>query len=533
MARSRGTATEAVLALDQGSHASRACLYGRDGELLGSCTIAVGTLHPAPDRVEQDPLELAASLQRAADGALAQARATHPGLVPMAAGLAVQRSTLVCCEAGTLTPLLPALSWQDRRHAGWLARLAPEAARVRALTGLPLSAHYGASKLRWCLEEVPSVRAAARRGQLRALPLAAWLHARLAGGEPLVDAANASRTLLFDTARLAWSEELLALFGLPALGLSPDALPRCVPTMGDFGRVRVAEALVPLTALTGDQSAVPFASGLLAGDEASLNLGTGAFLQQPLARRPDDPAPLLGSVLGLFGDGARYTLEGTVNGAGAAVSAFLARESLAERDAWAALESVPDDAVLPDALIATGGLGSPWWQPRAETQWPRGGTPATRFASVVESIALLAAVNVAQSAVLGATPRALRLAGGLSRSGFLARRLAAFTGLPVRRALPEATARGVAALAMPEWGAHWAARDTGQEADEAASQEAGQPAGEAVATILPPQGALAEALARRRAALEDRYRALAAAAAGDVAGAPAPGDAGPGTAAPR
>ena len=511
---------EAVLALDQGSHASRACLYDRDGRLVARCELPVATRHPAPDRVEQDPLELADSLQRAAEEALARARTTHPRLVVVAAGLAVQRSTLVCCEAGTLAPLLPALSWQDRRHAGWLAGLAPAAARVRALTGLPLSAHYGASKLRWCLENVPAVRQAARRGTLRALPLAAWLQARLTRSEARVDAANASRTLLLDTARLEWSEELLELFGLRALGLGVQALPPCVQTCGDFGTLALAEGgtlgrstqgpatqgrggvPVPLTALTGDQSAVPFATGALAANEASLNLGTGAFLQQPLARRPRDPSPLLGSVLGLFADGPRYTLEGTVNGAGAAVSAFVAREALDEPAAWAALETLPDDVPLPYALVATGGLGSPWWQAQAPTRWPEGGTPLARFAAVVDSIAVLAAVNVAEFARLGAAPTALSIAGGLSRSGFLARRLAAFTGLPVRRLPPEATARGAAALAMPAWGARWAML-TGAAGD--ADEGRG-------ALVLPPGGALATAARERFERLAAGYRALAAAA---------------------
>jgi glycerol kinase len=523
MASRQGASTEAVLALDQGSHASRACLYDRDGQLLARCDIPVGTRHPAPDRVEQDPLELADSLQHAAEEALAHARSTHPRLLVVAAGLAVQRSTLVCCEAGTLAPLLPALSWQDRRHAGWLARLAPAAARVRALTGLPLSAHYGASKLRWCLENVPAVRQAAQQGNLRALPLAAWLQARLARSEARVDAANASRTLLLDTARLEWSEELLDLFGLRAMGVAANALPPCVPTLGGFGTLRLSDSRaqrggdmhVPLVALTGDQSAVPFATGTLAANEASLNIGTGAFLQQPLARRPADPSPLLGSVLGLFGDGPRYTLEGTVNGAGAAVSAFVAREALDEARAWAALETLADDVALPDALVATGGLGSPWWQPQAPTHWPEGGTPLARFAAVVESIAVLAALNVAEFARLGAAPTALRIAGGLSRSGFLARRLAAFTGLPVRRSAPDATARGAAALAMPEWGARWASLPPA----------AGGSGDDSGAAIGPPQGALATALGERYARLAAGYRALAAAAEAVSGSAAAPASA--------
>jgi sugar (pentulose or hexulose) kinase len=158
---------------------------------------------------------------------------------------------------------------------------------------------------------------------------------------------------------------------------------------------------------------------------------------------------------------------------------------------------------LPDALVATGGLGSPWWLPQANTRWPEGGTPLARFAAVVESIAVLAAINVAEFARLGAAPTALRIAGGLSRSGFLARRLAAFTGLPVRRSGAEATARGTAALAMPAWGARWAMLPgTAGDVDDGPG-----------ADILPPAGALATALRERRARLEAGYRALATAAA--------------------
>jgi len=88
----------------------------------------------------------------AAEQALQQARQNVPGLEPIAAGLAVQRSTIVCCSRADGGALSPAISWQDRRNAAWLETLGNQAGRVRELTGLPLSPHYGASKIRWCLE---------------------------------------------------------------------------------------------------------------------------------------------------------------------------------------------------------------------------------------------------------------------------------------------------------------------------------------------------------------------------------------------
>ena len=290
-----------VLALDQGSHASRACIFDARGTLLASASVPVATRHGAPLHVEQDANELVESVRAAATQALAEARRRSSGLELLAAGLAVQRSTVVCCRRSDAAALTPALSWQDRRNVDWVQGLAARASRVRAITGLPLSPHYGASKIRWCLDHVPAVARAAADGELLAAPLASYLALRLgcappgagdrmASGAARVDAANAARTQLFDPERLDWSDELLADFGIERRWL-----PRYAPTQGDWGVLRLADADVPLRAVTGDQSAVPYAAGPADVDTVYVNLGTGAFIQRPLASRPRDPEPLLGA----------------------------------------------------------------------------------------------------------------------------------------------------------------------------------------------------------------------------------------------
>jgi glycerol kinase len=303
---------QALLALDQGSHASRACIYDAAGALCATHTVPVTTRQLDAQRVEQDAEELLASLQSAASTAFDAARALHPSLQLSAAGLAVQRSTIVCCTRSGRA-LGPALSWLDRRHAEWLRSLAPHEPRVRELTGLPLSPHYGASKLRWCLDNLPAVSAAAQRDDLLAAPLAAFLVLRLTASSARVDPANAARTLLMDTRRLDWSDELLQLFALQR-----NWLPQCAPTRADYGTLSIGGCAVALRAVTGDQSAMPFAAGTPERDTLYINLGTGAFIQRTLATRPAQPAPLLGSVLYSDAAGAHYTLEGTVNGAGTA-----------------------------------------------------------------------------------------------------------------------------------------------------------------------------------------------------------------------
>jgi glycerol kinase len=454
-----------VLALDQGSHASRACLFDESGRLLASAAVPVATVQRGGAEVEQDADELVQSLRVAAAQALAAAQAQRLELV--SAGLAVQRSTIVCCAREDGRALAPALSWQDHRNAAWLRTLAPHAARIRELTGLPLSAHYGASKVRWCLDHLPAVARAAATGELLAAPLASYLAMHLHGGDACdaraarVDAANAARTMLFDSARLDWSGELLGLFGLERA-----YLPEHASTQGDWGTLALAGHEVKLSAVTGDQSAVPFADGPADPATVYVNLGTGAFIQRPLRARPAAPAPLLGSVLCRNVAGAIYSLEGTVNGAGAAVSWFCARERCDEQALWAALETLDARQALPVFQNGIGGLGSPWWQPVMESRFidVAGASPGAsasagdivvRFAAVIESIAFMIAANAALLEQQGGTPQRVLLAGGMSRSQWLCRRLASLLGVPVQVSEAEASARGVARLAAPAMAAHW------------------------------------------------------------------------------
>lgn len=452
-----------VLALDQGSHASRACIFDDRGTLLASTTVPVATQHPGDARVEQDAHELAQSLRAAALQTIAQARRTQPQLQLIAAGLAVQRSTIVCCSRTTGAPLTPAISWQDRRHAAWLDGLAPHAARIRELTGLPLSPHYGASKFRWCLEQLPAVARSAARGDLLAAPLASFLSFGLTDRaalrqEALVDPANASRTLLFDSRRLDWSDELLEYFAIERAWL-----PRCAPTRGAWGVLRLGDCLIELRAVTGDQSAVPFASGTPDIDTVYVNLGTGAFIQRPLRERPAAPAPLLGSVLSCDAGGAIYALEGTVNGAGSAISWFCAQERCDQSSLWPALDALARDAALPVFLNGVGGLGSPWWRAEPEpcflnTRQGAADAPyptLARFAAVVESIVFMIAANAELLARQTGPLRCIELAGGMSRSNWLCGRLASLLEVPVGIADAEASARGVARLAAPELASQW------------------------------------------------------------------------------
>lgn len=451
-----GESRALTLALDQGGNSSRAVLFDAIGREVATAHVPIGTRRDG-DQVEHDAEELVQSLLTAAHDACESALAA--GRPIAAAGLATQRSTVCCWDRNDGAALSPAISWQDRRHAAWLeARLGARAGWVRELTGLPLSPHYGASKLRWCLEELPAVRLAARDERLAMGPLASFLVHRLCSERPiLADPANASRTLLFDPAILDWSLPLLEAFEIPR-----SVLPRCVGTMHDFGTLLLdGRGRVPLRACSGDQSAALFAFGPPAAGTAYVNVGTGAFVQRIV---PTDvttlPRGLLKSVVYARTDdvqGALYCHEGTVNGGYAAVDWLRSRVALDVRRALATIGTTSPPAQTSLLFMnGVGGLGAPFWLPHFPTEFilPDGSVAAEgaatdleQLAAVLDSIAFLVATNVAVMQRAAPLQRIV-ISGGLAACDYLCEVMAEATGLTVDRPeLHEASARGIAFLA--------------------------------------------------------------------------------------
>lgn len=438
------------LALDQGGHASRALVFGPDGALSSSAAVPITTQRNLQGHIEHDPEELVSSLKQA----LASACADLPsdGRV-RAAGLATQRSSMVCWHRHSGAALSPVISWQDRRNADWLERLRPRAAEIRALTGLVLTAHYGASKMRWCLDHLPAVQRAAAAGELVMGPLASFLVCRLVAGRPLLaDPANASRTQLWALANRDWSPELLDLFDI-----DPAVLPRTVTSRYSFGDLRTPGGPVPLTVVTGDQSAVPFAFGPLDPGTAYVNLGTGAFAQRAVQGKLPEAPGLLVSVVWSDASRVDYLLEGTVNGAGSALDWLAERENLPLANLLLAAEQARAAAETPPLFInGVSGLGAPFWLSTLESRFIGGGSAGARLLAVLESIAFLLQANLEELAEHGPPLTRLLVTGGLSANDYLCECLGSLSGLAVDRADdPEATARGLARLVAGDDAARW------------------------------------------------------------------------------
>ncbi len=437
------------LSLDQGGHSTRAMVFDSSGVLIEEARAAVATAAPSPGWVEQDAGEIAASLRSVID-AIAHKLGRHTSRLD-AAGLATQRSSLVCWDRLTGLPLTPVLSWQDRRNQHWLDGLSDHAGAIRARTGLPLSPHYGASKLRWCLDHVDAVAHARDQGRLAGGPLASYLLCQLLPERPcVVDPANAARTLLWNLETCEWDTELLQLFGIAS-----DWLPACVPTRYAFGNLAVGKRMLPLRIVTGDQAAALYSQADPEQAHVYVNLGTGAFLQRPLAELPTDVDGLLRSLVYCDTDRRDYVVEGTVNGAGTALD--WARDELGLTDIERALPRwLERSGEIPIFLNGIAGLGSPWWLGHFPSRFIGSAQPWAQAVAIAESIVFMLCENLVPMRRLQAGVEAIEISGGLAALNGLCQHLADLSGLPVLRSRQrEATARGIAYLLARNHDTDW------------------------------------------------------------------------------
>ena len=263
------------LAIDQGGHATRAMAFNGKGELVAETLQAVHVQHPKADFVEHNPKEMLQSIELTLSTMLEKLADKAGDIV--AAGLATQRSNIICWDRQSGAPLTPIISWQDRRNYEWLKQFKTKAEDIHKTTGLFLSPHYGASKLRWCLEHYPETQQALDEGRLCMGPMASYFIFKLTQEHNfLTDVVNASRTQLWSIYTHDWDPALLKLFDIPL-----QALPLCQPTSAHFGHIKLGKYDIPLNLVSGDQSTAMFAYGHLQPDTAYINTGTGAFISRP------------------------------------------------------------------------------------------------------------------------------------------------------------------------------------------------------------------------------------------------------------
>ncbi|MGD0833874.1 MAG: glycerol kinase GlpK [Candidatus Dormibacteria bacterium] len=437
-----------VLAVDQGTTGTTCLMVTTGGEIRARAHREVAVRHPRPGWVEQDPMDLLASVLAASAEAL---RAGEPAAI----GITNQRETVVVFDRRTLEPVGPAVVWQDRRGAQLCEahRRAGEEPELRRRTGLLLDPYFSATKIEWLLRGDAGLRRRAEAGEICASTVDTWLVARLTGGQVVAtDASNASRTLLYDLRRGDFDAELCAVFGIPMA-----VLPTVVPSAGRVGFTDPGVfhgRRLPVSGIAGDQQAALFGQACITPGTSKNTYGTGSFVLVNVGESVSEPAHgVLTTVAWRLQGRDTFALEGSIFVTGAALRWL--RDGLhliaGDDEAGPLFESVADSrgCIFVPALA---GLGAPYWDAEARGALlglSAGVERAHVVRAVVESMALRTRdVVEAMESASGVAFTELRVDGGASQMDGLCQFQADLLGLPVARAVTaETTALGAAWLA--------------------------------------------------------------------------------------
>jgi len=440
------------LVIDQGSHASRIALFSETGDLIYLKSKDISTYSPDPATrqviYEQNADEILHSIQTLLSNI--------PGELCdniKCAGLCTQRSTIIAWHKTSGKTLSPAISWRDTRSQALIDRFSAFAPRVRKITGLPLSAHYSAGKIHWLLHHNDQVKQVNKKKQLCISPLASYLMFHLLKENPLViDHSNAQRCQLFDLQLLDWSDKLLELFLI-----DKEILPDCKPVIHPYGTLN--QTNIPLSAVCGDQNAALYAFPPLQKKSALVNIGTGAFILSNSPECNNENPALLHTIASSNDQSVDFVTEGTVNGAGTALSWAQLNDPC--ENIFTLLPNWLEQVTSPPIFInSISKLGSPWWCDAGEPVFTgeNADQQAARYVAIIESILFLIFKNIQQ---LEMPPETLFISGGLSQLDTLCQKLADLTQTNVYRfSEPEASARGCAWLANQMLGTHDLRRNT-------------------------------------------------------------------------
>ena len=440
----------AILAIDQGTTSTRAIVFDGTMEVIATSQQDLRQIYPSGGWVEHDAEEIWRATLHTTREALGTA--ADKGFAVQALGITNQRETVVVWDRETGEPIHNAIVWQDRRTTPQCDRLRADGAEalIAERTGLLLDPYFSATKVAWLLDNVDGARAAAEEGRLACGTIDSFLLCRLTGGKVhATDVTNASRTSLFNIRTMAWDEDLLALFGIPA-----GILPEVRDCDAEFGMAQLAgsDAPIAIRGIAGDQQAALIGQQCFVPGEAKATYGTGAFILlntgEEIVRSEHR---LISTVAYRLGGELAYALEGSIFIAGAGMQwlrdGLGIVETSSESEAMARSLEEETDIVFVPALT---GLGAPHWLPDARGSIfgiSRSTGPAEIATAMLESVGYQTA-DLTAMASDGMEAGTMRVDGGMARNDWMCQFLADILDVPIERpANLETTAVGAAYIA--------------------------------------------------------------------------------------
>ena len=445
------------LGLDVGTSGVKALLVDRSGEVVASATTALTLQTPKPGWAEQDP----DAWWGASVTSMRDACANVPSGRVAAIGISGQMHSSVFLDRDGAV-IRPALLWCDGRTTAECREIERSVGgedRLRDLASNPALEGFTLPKVLWLRNHEP----AAFERLATVLLAKDYIRYRLTG-ELATEPSDASATLMYDTAKLRWSEAILRAVGLdssilPAVGGSSEVLGRLT---NDAAGITGLPVGTPVVGGGADNACGAAGVGVVAPGEAVASWGTSGTLLAPLAEPQVDPG-LRAHTFCHVAPGVWY-LMGVVLSAGGAFAWYrdqLARDVAGTPNANLVLNeeaaTIPRGAEGVTFLPYLQGERTPHRNANARGAFlglTLAHTRAHLSRAVVEGVAfaLRDSLSILQS--LGLSPSELLLTGGGAKSPFLRQLQAEVFGVPVTTVnREEGPAYGAALLAAVGAGA--------------------------------------------------------------------------------
>lgn len=442
-----------IMAIDQGTTSSRAIIFDKAGNHVGTSQKEFTQYFPEAGWVEHDAHEIWNSVQSVIAGAFIESGVKPDQIAGI--GITNQRETTVVWDKETGLPIYHAIVWQSRQSAQIADELKEQGYSdlFHEKTGLIIDSYFSATKIRWILDHVPGAQERAEKGELLFGTIDSWLVYKLTDGKVHVtDYSNASRTMLFNINTLEWDQEILDILNIPR-----EMLPKVVSNSEIYGLTKTYHffgSKVPIAGMAGDQQAALFGQMAFEPGMVKNTYGTGSFIVMNTGNKPQLSKNNLLTTIGYGINGEiNYALEGSVFVAGSSIQWLRDGLKLIEKASQseaAALASKNEDEVY--VVPAFVGLGAPYWDQEARGAvfgLTRGTTEKDFIKATLQGIAYQV------RDILGAMQEdteidipVLKVDGGAANNDYLMQFQADILNTPVQRAGDlETTALGAAFLA--------------------------------------------------------------------------------------
>jgi xylulokinase len=445
------------LGLDVGTSGVKAILVSPSGSVEASATTPLTLSTPKPGWAEQNPDDWWGATVEAIRAVLAQRPDVHVASIGISGQM---HSSVFLDSAGAV--VRPALLWCDGRTTAECAEITRRAGgeeRLREWVRNPALEGFTLPKVLWLRNQEPE----AYRRVATVLLAKDFVRYRLTGtlaAEP----SDASGTLMFDPARLAWSDEILQATQvsrslLPDVGGSSDVLGHLT---SNASRVTGITEGTPVVGGGADNACGAAGVGVITPGEAVASWGTSGTVLAPTSQPLVDPK-LRAHTFCHVAPNVWYVM-GVVLSAGGAFAWYreqVARELAGTPGADAALDAeaatIPPGAEGVTFLPYLQGERTPHRDASARAAFlglSLAHTRAHLTRAVLEGIAFALRDSLSILQELGLSPQHLLLTGGGARSPFIRRLQADVYGVPVSTVnREEGPAYGAALLAAVGVGA--------------------------------------------------------------------------------